>query len=215
MSWRLAKSLTKLREQVNAAYPGRDKTSDGSIGDARHKSRKSDHNPWIQYQGQGIVTAIDIDEDVDARGSVEHIIQAIQASRDPRVKYIIYEGRISVKGDITKWKKYTGVNPHKQHAHISVHADPRLFDDETAWDIGSPSDTVTPPTAPAHTAGRPLIKRGSLEPEHILFIQRRLMITADGHFGPKTEAAVKAFQKQKGLTPDGIVGDRTWVALLS
>lgn len=214
MSWRLAKSLTKLREQVNAAYPGRDKTSDGSIGDAAHATRKSDHNPWITYQGQGIVTAIDIDEDVDARGSVEHIVKAIQASRDPRVKYIIYEGRISVQGDITKWKAYKGVNPHKHHAHISVNADPRLFDDTTAWDIGSPTDTIVE-SAPAHTAGRPLVKRGSIEPEQIMFIQRRLMIAVDGHFGAKTETAVKAFQKQKGLPVDGIVGPQTWAALLA
>jgi len=33
---------------------------------------------------------------------------------------------------------------------------------------------------------------------------------ADGIFGPKTEAAVKAYQSQRGLTVDGVVGDRTW-----
>jgi len=31
----------------------------------------------------------------------------------------------------------------------------------------------------------------------------------DGIFGPKTEAAVKAYQKDKGITVDGIVGDET------
>ena len=35
----------------------------------------------------------------------------------------------------------------------------------------------------------------------------------DGIFGPKTEAAVKSFQRGKGLTVDGIVGPRTWAAL--
>jgi hypothetical protein len=34
--------------------------------------------------------------------------------------------------------------------------------------------------------------------------------TADGVFGPKTEAAVKAFQKKHGLATDGIVGPKTW-----
>ena len=213
MSWRLAKSLVKLREQINAAYPGRDKTSDGSIGDAKHASRKSDHNPWITYQGQGIVTAADIDEDVDSTGSVEHIVRAIQASRDARVKYIIYEGRITTPADITKWKPYKGVNPHKHHAHISVKSDPKLFDDARDWFIGQPMDVAT--AAEPVQADRPLVKRGSIEPEHIMFIQRRLMIEADGHFGAKTESAVKAFQKQKGLPPDGIVGPNTWRALLA
>jgi hypothetical protein len=39
--------------------------------------------------------------------------------------------------------------------------------------------------------------------------------TVDSDFGPKTEAAVKKFQKAKGLTEDGIVGKNTWTALLS
>ena len=32
----------------------------------------------------------------------------------------------------------------------------------------------------------------------------------DGHFGPMTESAVRAYQTGHGLTADGIVGDRTW-----
>jgi len=36
---------------------------------------------------------------------------------------------------------------------------------------------------------------------------------ADGIFGSQTEAAVIAFQKKHGLTPDGIVGSLTWAAL--
>ena len=39
--------------------------------------------------------------------------------------------------------------------------------------------------------------------------------TVDGSFGPKTLAAVKLFQKNKGLTIDGSVGPKTWEKLLS
>lgn len=37
---------------------------------------------------------------------------------------------------------------------------------------------------------------------------------ADSSFGPATEAAVRRFQKDRGLTIDGIVGVKTWSALL-
>lgn len=32
----------------------------------------------------------------------------------------------------------------------------------------------------------------------------------DGQFGPKTETAVRAYQTQRGVTVDGVVGDETW-----
>lgn len=38
-------------------------------------------------------------------------------------------------------------------------------------------------------------------------------LVEDGDFGSKTEEAVKAFQKQHNLEVDGIVGNKTWVAL--
>lgn len=41
-------------------------------------------------------------------------------------------------------------------------------------------------------------------------LQSLLKITADGIFGPKTEAAVKKFQRSKNIAVDGIVGSVTW-----
>jgi peptidoglycan hydrolase-like protein with peptidoglycan-binding domain len=37
--------------------------------------------------------------------------------------------------------------------------------------------------------------------------------SVDGIFGAKTKASVIKFQKSKGLTVDGIVGEKTWQAL--
>ena len=38
-------------------------------------------------------------------------------------------------------------------------------------------------------------------------------LDVDGHYGPKTQAAVRKFQKSQGLTVDGILGKNTWAAL--
>lgn len=38
-------------------------------------------------------------------------------------------------------------------------------------------------------------------------------ITVDGVFGAKTKAEVIKFQKSRGLTPDGVVGAKTWISL--
>jgi peptidoglycan hydrolase-like protein with peptidoglycan-binding domain len=39
-------------------------------------------------------------------------------------------------------------------------------------------------------------------------------VAVDGIFGPETDAAVRAFQQEKGLAVDGIVGPQTWPALI-
>ena len=55
-----------------------------------------------------------------------------------------------------------------------------------------------------------LLKKGDNN-ENVKLMQEKLGISpAVTNFGPKTEEAVKAFQLKNGLTPDGIVGDKTW-----
>ncbi len=44
--------------------------------------------------------------------------------------------------------------------------------------------------------------------------QRMIGVTADGNFGPGTDAATKKWQTDNGLTPDGVVGIASWGKML-
>ena len=57
-----------------------------------------------------------------------------------------------------------------------------------------------------------LLKNGS-KGEDVKKLQEKLGLTADGSFGPGTEAKVKEWQAANGLTPDGLVGDGTWTKM--
>lgn len=70
--------------------------------------------------------------------------------------------------------------------------------------------TYTP--SPRSTYPGTLIRLGSYGPP-VRSIQRIVHVTQDGQFGPKTEAAVKAWQRRNGLVVDGIVGPQTWRAM--
>ncbi len=136
MAWRVAKSLLHLRDQINQAALNRSKASDGTIGDAAHASRDSDHNPWVQDGDVGVVTAMDITDDPGDRCDAEQIVQALVRSRDARIKYIIWNRRIiSSQVQPWVWREYGGRNPHTKHFHLSVLADKAHYDAIDAWQI--------------------------------------------------------------------------------
>lgn len=64
----------------------------------------------------------------------------------------------------------------------------------------------------------PVLKKGS-EGEYVRNWQIFLNLNgyscgfADGIFGPKTDVAVRKWQKDHGLTPDGVIGPKTWASL--
>lgn len=79
-----------------------------------------------------------------------------------------------------------------------------------------PAPTLIPGVEPAPPAGgpapRPALRRPA-KGELVKKVQLKVGVNADGNFGPKTEAAVRVFQKKHSLVPDGIVGPKTWKAL--
>lgn len=221
MSWRVAKSLETLRSQINATVPNRSKASDGTIGDAAHASRSSDHNPWVKDGKTGVVTALDITHD-PARGvDAAALAESLLASRDPRIKYIISNRRIaSGAGGPSPWvwRPYSGTNPHTLHVHVSVRSEKSHYDSTAPWkfDLGAVASDAPRPSQPM-----PMLRKGAMGAD-VGHLQTALnaagaspRLVADNDFGAKTEAAVKAFQRTRRLVVDGIVGPYTWAALLS
>lgn len=132
MSWRLAKSLNTLLEQVNAAYPDRDKSSDGTIGDSRHQASHSEHNP----DENGVVRARDISHDPAHGLDARKLAEALISSRDRRILNVISNAEIcSSVVQPWKWRPYHGLNDHRHHMHLSVVDDPEFYDDTTPWQI--------------------------------------------------------------------------------
>jgi hypothetical protein len=131
--WVLAACLVLLIQQVDDAYPKRDRSSDGSIGDAAHASRDSDHNPF-----DGFVHAVDIDEDIAPGVDLKAWVAAVEKARDPRVRYLIYEGRIlkAYKSNglpAWSWHRYDGPNSHSHHVHVSIIRSAAARDDLRPW----------------------------------------------------------------------------------
>lgn len=69
-----------------------------------------------------------------------------------------------------------------------------------------------PPAAAGGPVGRPTLRRNA-KGDLVKQIQAKLGVEQVGNFGPKTEAAVRAFQRAHNMVPDGIVGPKTWAAL--
>lgn len=82
-----------------------------------------------------------------------------------------------------------------------------------------PEEPMTP-TGSTCIVDLPIIKQGNkgftvIAVQTLLGKNNFSVNYIDGDFGPDTLAKVKAFQKAKGLTADGIVGSKTWVKLLT
>jgi putative chitinase len=90
-----------------------------------------------------------------------------------------------------------------------------LVDRQQRYNVAMQALTGTIPTraAPTSVPTSAVLRRGSTG-DAVKQMQQRLGITADGNFGPGTEAAVRKWQAANGLTADGIVGPRTLAALM-
>lgn len=185
--WREAKSLLTLLAQVNAHWPVRSKLSDGQLGDTAHAARISDHNP----NQDGVVTALDITNDPNNGLVSRRLAEALVATKDPRIKYLISNRQI-VNGSNGPhpwiWREYTGLNPHEHHMHISVRGEAKYYDNSVPWNLAWPTNVPTKEDAPAV---------GSTKWIQVHLNAHGAKLNVDGHEGAVTQAAIRAYAVEK------------------
>lgn len=128
----------------------------------------------------------------------------------------VQPGQAVKKGQVIGLSGASGLgkeNGYGPHLHLSfrkggTHGVGTGNIDFEAFIGGAPSAAA----APAAGGSRATVRQGSSGAD-VVYLQGKLKITADGAFGPKTRAAVVAFQTSKGLVADGIVGPKTWAAI--
>jgi len=137
-TWRLAPCLTLLVDEVDELAPRRSRRSDGSIGDAAHSARKSDHNPEDDPRDRDDtrwVTAVDLTHDPRGGLDVGELLDDMVQRRDPRLEggYVIFKRRQAGPNTGWRWVRYGGDNPHESHGHVSVGNTARQRDDMRSW----------------------------------------------------------------------------------
>lgn len=146
--WRVVRSLDRLNEQIRAAHPravppATPEVSWGSIADSAHSST-SDHYPHF-YKALGataVVCARDFPHAPSLGLDAHKIADRLRVSRDPRIGYVISNGRITGPNYGWRWSAYSGSDPHDTHIHVStVHT--AAADSGADWQIGDDDMPLT------------------------------------------------------------------------
>jgi hypothetical protein len=145
--WILVPCLGQLRTELNRIAPGRDRTSDGTIGDPAHQSRVSDHNddetgkvPIRDADSKHEVHAYDADKDLREPGLtmemvVQHVVARCRSGAEKRLRYVIYNRRIWEASNGWKQRDYDGDSPHIEHAHFSASYETKLEASTASWHL--------------------------------------------------------------------------------
>jgi peptidoglycan hydrolase-like protein with peptidoglycan-binding domain len=85
--------------------------------------------------------------------------------------------------------------------------------------VAGPASADTAPHLPGHAEYFPVLRQGETS-EEVRALQwllncKGIHVAVPSHFGPRTYAAVRAYQSSHGLYADGNVGAATWTDLLS
>lgn len=224
-TWHLAPSLVQLQKDLDAEF-GADRPNDGTIGDAAHASRSSEHNPDndSDTMPHGAVSAIDIYTDANGKtwisdAEFDKLLAVLK--KDPRVWYVIHKGHIWSRTHGFEKRAYDGSNPHTTHIHLSLVQTKAAHDSTASWKIKGikGGGTTSPPNdTPAPALKKlPTLKRGDKHAFLVPILKRFLIVrpgNEDEVFGSDLEDNTKKYQRSRGLVRDGIIGPKTWAEIL-
>lgn len=203
-----------LREQVKGVtsvlYMG---SAYASNGTGKDLNRHFDFWMYPQYPGA---------YQVRAGMDVEELRAANRSEAEP--------GRRLIAASTTKWPP--AVSPWLPSGLTCGWSKPHIWQFTDNWsgldasvtaltvaDLSGGTAPKPPAPQPKPWPGRYLkVASPMMHGSDVKYVQERLnnhgaKVVVDGEYGPKTAAAVKAFQKASKLTADGIVGPKTWAAL--
>jgi hypothetical protein len=218
VDWVLTAGLQNLRSQVNARWSKRDKTSDGTIGDAAHTTHLSGHNPddspydnaeWdSDPDTTPEVRAWDMDTDLGEPGAnAQMVVDHIRRLPDVGtvLRYMIYNGKMYHVRDGFAPTAYTGPSPHTEHVHFSG-AWSQASDNNTSFDYRL--DDVNMPTVDEIVTGLLSAPLGSSGPTVGVALQNgisdatvsKLLSKPLGSSGPNVAVALQTGAYQNSVS---------------
>jgi hypothetical protein len=99
--------------QATKRWPERRATSDGICASPKHHEQ----NPTSDHE---LGNAFDLSHDPEHGVDTYELADRMRRDPDPRVKYVISNGRIWNPSISPAWRPYHGENQHTHHMHVSI-----------------------------------------------------------------------------------------------
>jgi putative chitinase len=187
-----------------AAYEGRRDLGNTQPGDGR------------RYRGRGLIQTTGRANYKEARDDIRSIIpDAPDFEADP---VRLEEFPWALLSGISYWRR-RNINRHADRDDVvavtrAINGGQNGLDDRKRYLRKAKAIWMADRTT---TGSNPTVRRGDTG-DAVVDLQNELIeagyrLSVDGDFGEHTEEAVVDFQTRHGLSPDGVVGARTWAAL--